>query len=110
MTLSMINSKKEFKTAIRNGTSVIDFTAPWCAPCRLQEPILERIARRFENRVSVAALNVDNNPNIASGYGIQSIPTLIIFRKSKEVQRFVGLQPEAVLVVALKKLDNELTG
>lgn len=106
MALITINSQTEFDTAIRNGAILIDFNAPWCAPCRLQEPILTKIADRFDGRVGVAVLNIDNHQNIAKELGIQSIPTLVIFKNNKEIQRFVGLQPEVALAVALEKLQD----
>jgi thioredoxin 1 len=106
MALITINSQTEFDTAIKNGAILIDFNAPWCAPCRLQEPILDKIAERFDGRVVVAVLNIDNYQNIAKELGIQSIPTLIIFKNTKEIQRFVGLQPEAALATALGKLQD----
>jgi len=104
MVVVSITSKAGFQKAINNGIILIDFNAPWCAPCRLQEPILEKIAKRFGNRIVVATLNIDKRPDIAKDLDIQSIPTLIVFRNNKEVQRFVGLQPEAALAEALEKL------
>jgi len=104
MVVVSITSKSGFQKAINNGIILIDFNAPWCAPCRLQEPILEKIAKRFGNRIVVATLNIDKRPDIAKDLDIQSIPTLIVFRNNKEVQRFVGLQPEAALAEALEKL------
>ncbi|MCD6584645.1 MAG: thioredoxin [Desulfobacteraceae bacterium] len=106
MALITINSQTEFDTAIKNGAILIDFNAPWCAPCRLQEPILNKIADRFDGRVGVAVLNIDNHQNIAKELGIQSIPTLVIFKNNKEIQRFVGLQPEVALATALDKLQD----
>ncbi len=84
----------------------MDFNAPWCAPCRSQEPILEALAERFQGRALVASMNVDENMDIAAQLGIQSIPTLIIFKNHKEIQRFVGLQPEGTLSEALEKVMN----
>ena len=107
MELSTINSQTEYKAATEKGISLVDFNAPWCAPCRLQEPILERIADRFVGRVNVSTINIDSHPDIAKGLGIQSIPTLIVFKSGKEIQRFVGLQPEITLVGALARLTNQ---
>ncbi len=99
-----ITSKTEFDSTIQNGVTLVDFNAPWCGPCRSQEPILERIADQFDGRALVAAINIDNHQMIAMELGIQSIPTLIIFKNNKEIQRFIGLQPEATLTSALEKL------
>ena len=106
MALITINSQTEFDTVIKNGAILIDFNAPWCAPCRLQEPILDKISDQFKGRVVVAALNIDNHQHIAKKLGIQSIPTLVVFKNSKEIQRFVGLQPEVTLATALDKLQD----
>ena len=99
-----IRSKTEFDTTIQNGVTLVDFNAPWCAPCRSQEPILEKIADYFDGRAIVAAMNIDNHQMIAMELGIQSIPTLIIFKNNKEIQRFIGLQPESTLSGAMEKL------
>lgn len=99
-----IKSKTEFDNTIQNGVTLVDFNAPWCAPCRSQEPILERIADQFDGRAIIAGMNIDNHQNIAMELGIQSIPTLIIFKNKKEIQRFIGLQPETTLSGALEKL------
>ena len=82
----------------------MDFSAPWCAPCRLQDPIIRRLAAQFEGKASMAAVNIAENGELAMALGIQSIPTLILFRNGKELQRFVGLQSEATLSAALKEL------
>jgi thioredoxin len=103
MATKEIKSKIEFDATIQNGVTLVDFNAPWCGPCRSQEPILERIADQFDGRALVAAMNVDNHQMVAMELGIASIPTLIIF-KNKEIQRFIGLQPETTLTGALEKL------
>jgi len=86
------------------GLTLVDFGAPWCTPCRLQEPILRRLAAQFEGTVLVVTVNVDEFREISSKLVIQSIPTLILFRNGKEIQRFVGLQSEFTLSDALKGL------
>ena len=104
MDTKKIRSKTEFDNTIQNGVTLVDFNAPWCGPCRSQEPILERIADQFDGKAIIAAMNIDNHQDIAMELGIQSIPTLIIFKNNKEIQRFIGLQPEAMLSGALEKL------
>jgi len=86
------------------GLTLVDFGAPWCTPCRLQEPILRRLAAQFEGTVLVVTVNVDEFREISSKLVIQSIPTLILFRNGKEIQRFLGLQSEFTLSDALKGL------
>lgn len=104
MEIREIQSGDEFKNAIKEGVTLMDFNAPWCAPCHSQEPIIEKLAGKFQGKAYIVAMNVDENQDVAMKLGIQGIPTLIIFKNSKEVQRFVGLQPEAILSEALEKL------
>jgi len=87
-----------------DGISLMDFSAPWCAPCRLQEPIIHQIAEQFEGKALFARMNIDQDRDVVMNLGIQSIPTLIIFKNNKEIQRFVGLQSEFALSEALKKI------
>ena len=85
-----------------NGTILVDFWAPWCGPCRMQAPILERVDENGEISAKIAKVNVDEMPSIAQKYDISSIPTLIIFKEGKEVERMMGVQPEDVLKQKLK--------
>lgn len=104
MQVKQIESADGFQKAIEQGVTLMDFNAPWCAPCRSQEPILETLAENFDGKAVIASMNVDENRDVASRLGIMSIPTLVIFKNSKEIQRFVGLQPEATLSEALNRL------
>ncbi|MFO8084669.1 MAG: thioredoxin [Desulfobacterales bacterium] len=99
-----ISSESAFNKSIKNGVTLMDFNAPWCAPCRAQEPILAKIARNFQEKVSVFNVNVDINRNIAMKLGIRSIPTLVIFKNGREIQRFVGVQDEVMLSEAMENL------
>jgi thioredoxin len=99
-----ITSNKEFESAIKNGVTLVDFNAPWCAPCHAQEPIIKKLANQLESRALVTAINIDEHQNLARTLGIQSIPTLIIFKNSKEIQRFVGLQPQDILLKAIENI------
>ena len=80
-----------------DGLVLVDFWAPWCGPCRMQTPILEQIVEADDLDVKIVKINTDEDPAIAQKFGISSIPTLVLFDKGKEVERFVGVQPEAVL-------------
>ncbi len=104
MAVVILRSRKEYDDLIQKGISLIDFNAPWCSPCRSQEPILEKVARVFSGQAVVAAMNIDNHQDVVWKLGIQSIPTLVIFKNNKEIQRFIGLQPESVIAGALKTL------
>jgi thioredoxin 1 len=74
---------------------VVDFWAPWCGPCRVIAPILDKLAGEYEGKLTIAKVNTDNDVVNAGQLGIQGIPTLIIFKGGKEVERLVGSRPEA---------------
>ena len=69
---------------------LVDFWAPWCAPCRMLAPTVEAVAQSFSDTASVVKLNVDDNPQVSQRYGIKGIPTLILFKNGKEEERVVG--------------------
>ncbi|CAO5046723.1 thioredoxin [Microcystis aeruginosa] len=82
---------------------LVDFWAPWCGPCRMVAPVVEEIAKQFKGQVKVVKLNTDENPNIASQYGIRSIPTLMIFKGGQKVDMVVGAVPKTTLANTLTK-------
>lgn len=73
---------------------LVDFWAPWCAPCRMVGPIIEELAGTYGAKVKVGKLNTDDNPAIASRYGIMSIPTILLFKNGEIVERIVGAAPK----------------
>jgi len=76
---------------------LVDFWAEWCGPCRMVGPIVEELSKDFEGRAVVGKVNVDNNPNISMQFGIRNIPTLLIFKGGKQVDKQVGAVPKSVL-------------
>ncbi|MDQ0503781.1 thioredoxin [Xanthobacter agilis] len=77
---------------------IVDFWAEWCGPCRMVAPILEEVSGELDGKVRIVKLNVDENPQTASKYGIMSIPTLLMFKDGKIASRQVGAAPKAKLV------------
>lgn len=82
---------------------LVDFWAPWCGPCRMVSPIIEQLSREYSGKVAFGKVNVDENQRIAASFGIQSIPTLMIFRNGKAVDVMVGALPKAQLEMKLKQ-------
>jgi thioredoxin 1 len=76
---------------------LVDFWAPWCGPCRMTEPIVEKLARELSGRLKVAKVNVDENPMVAGRYGIQSIPTMLVVKNGQIADRWVGALPEPAM-------------
>ncbi len=85
-------TEKSFDTAINSPNVLVDFYAEWCGPCRAQAPVLEAFAERYEGRVKVAKLDVDQASSVAQRLGIMSVPTLVAFREGKETARRTGVQ------------------
>ena len=79
-----------FKEKVSSNLIMVDFWAPWCAPCRMIAPILEEIHDEMQGKASIVKLNVDENPQVSQEYGITSIPTLLIFKNGEMVDRNVG--------------------
>jgi thioredoxin 1 len=77
---------------------LVDFWAEWCSPCRMIAPVVEKIANNHAGKITVAKLNVDENPNTAMQYEVMSIPTLIVYQGGNEKKRIVGSRPEQAIL------------
>lgn len=80
---------------------LVDFWAPWCGPCRQLAPVIDQLATEYEGSVKVGKVDTDQNPGLAVKYGIQSIPTVMIFKNGEVVNQMLGNQPKANLQQAL---------
>jgi thioredoxin 1 len=83
---------------------LVDFWAVWCGPCRAIAPVVEELAGEYEGKLKVMKLDVDSNPQTAVTYGVQSIPTLLVFKDGKPAERIVGAVPKKVLVDKLQSV------
>jgi thioredoxin len=85
-----------FETEVLKSTMpvMVDFTAVWCSPCKMLEPVITQLYKDWEGKVKVVKLDIDDNPNLVMQYGVMSVPTLILFVGGKPVQRLTGYQPK----------------
>lgn len=87
----------KFQATIAEGLTFVDFWAPWCGPCRMQGPVVDQLAEDYDGRITVAKVNVDQEPALAAQFGIMSIPTMILFKDGQLVQKLVGLHSQEQL-------------
>ena len=97
--MAIVNvSDQTFKQEVESGGAVlVDFWAPWCGPCKMIAPVLEELDKEIGGSVKIAKVNVDDNPESASRFGVMSIPTLILFKDGQPVDKVVGLQSKDAL-------------
>jgi thioredoxin 1 len=93
----------DFQTEVLNADKpvLVDFTAVWCSPCRMIDPIVKQLAQEWEGKVKVVKLDADENPNVMAQYGVLGIPTLMLFKAGEIKERMTGYQPKDKLVVKL---------
>lgn len=94
----------------REGVVLLDCWAVWCGPCRIMEPTIEALAKDFAGKAVVAKMDVDHNPRAAQALGVQGIPTFLIFKDGKPVDRFVGAVPKEQLAMALRRATGPVRG
>ena len=99
MSVQKLN-QNNFNNAIANGTTLVDFYADWCGPCRMVSPIVDEIAEERSD-ITVGKVNVDDENALAMKCGVMSIPTLIVFKDGKEKTRIVGARPKAAILAEL---------
>ena len=102
MALEFTDSNFEELVLKSDKPVLVDFWAEWCGPCRMVGPVVEEIAKEYEGKAVVGKLNVDSNPQIATKYGIRSIPTILFLKNGEVVDRSVGAVPKAALATKLQ--------
>lgn len=92
-----------FEKEISDGVALVDFYADWCGPCRMMEPIIHELAVEMEGKAKIAKLDIEAAQKVTANFDVTSIPTIIIFKNGKEVQRIVGVKDKAALLAMLQK-------
>ena len=91
-----------FDRTVSKGISLVDFWAAWCGPCKIQGPIVDEVADELMDKANICKLDVDKNQKTARKFGIQSIPTILIFRDGKPVNKLVGVKTKSAILKALQ--------
>lgn len=90
-------SEAEFKESVKNGFSVVDFSATWCGPCQMLAPVLESASTNFEGKVNFFAIDVDEAQHLCQELGIMSVPALFLFKNGEAVSTSVGFKPQEAI-------------
>ena len=102
-------SEDSFNAAIATGIALVDFWATWCGPCRMVAPVIDRLAEEFDGRAVVGKVDVDAEGALANRFGIQSIPTVMIFKDGHPVHTFVGVRGYEEYAAALEEALQSVT-
>jgi len=97
-------SDANFAAQVKTGVTLVDFWASWCMPCKMMAPILNEVAGELGSTAKVAKLDVETHRASSSKYGVRNIPTLILFKNGKEINRFVGVKTKSFLISEINKV------
>ncbi len=95
---------EQFQASIKGKTVLADFSAPWCGPCRVMEPIIKEIINDYKGKATVLEIDIDSQKRLATDFMVQSIPTLILFKDGQEIKRMVGIQSKSAIERNLNKV------
>ncbi|MBB1079314.1 thioredoxin [Limosilactobacillus sp. STM2_1] len=96
-----------FDDVIQGPLTIVDFWAPWCGPCKMMEPAMEKLEQRFGDKIKFVKMNVDGNQEIAQQYKVMSVPSLVLFRDGVAKEKVTGYYPEAKLAHYFERKINE---
>lgn len=96
-------SDSNFQAQVKTGVTLVDFWASWCMPCKMMAPVLNETAEALGSTAKIGKLDVDSNRASSAKYGVRSIPTLILFKNGKEINRFVGVKTKDFLLKEISK-------
>jgi thioredoxin 1 len=94
---------QNFANKMKNGVVLVDFWADWCMPCKMMAPVLNDVAEATDGQATIYKLNVDEQQQVAAQYGIRSIPTMILFKDGKEVERIIGVKSKEAVIASINK-------
>ena len=94
---------QNFANKTKNGVVLVDFWADWCMPCKMMAPVLNDVAEATDGQATIYKLNVDEQQQVAAQYGIRSIPTMILFKDGKEVERIIGVKSKEAVIASINK-------
>jgi thioredoxin 1 len=100
--IKMLNNKN-FKLQIKSGITLVDFWAPWCGPCKMMAPVLNDLAESIGEGATVGKVNVDHHQPLANKYKIRNIPTLVMYKDGKELNRYVGVKTKKFLIKEIER-------
>lgn len=102
LSMKIVNTQ-EFNELMNEKAVLVDFFATWCGPCKMLSPVLEGVAEKMKDKVTIVKVDVDRSPDLAAKFGVMSVPTMIMFKNGRQVDAFSGYMPEANLMANIEK-------